>query len=117
MIDKKNLISCLKNYGKAGPFDHCVIDDFFDLEYAKKLEAEFPDFNSDVWHIYNNPIEIKKTSNNWNLFPKDTYSAFTFLNSREFVEILEKNVFNSERLYADDGLNAGGWHIHRSEGS
>ena len=116
MINKKSIQKACLSFGKNGPFDHCIIDDFFDLEFAKKLESEFPDFDSDLWHVYNNSIEIKKTSNNWNLFPKDTYSAFTYLNSREFVKILEDNVFNSNPLFADDGLNAGGWHIHRSGG-
>jgi Rps23 Pro-64 3,4-dihydroxylase Tpa1-like proline 4-hydroxylase len=116
MISKENLIAQLKAYGKDGPFDHCVIENFFDTDYAKKLESEFLDFDSDLWHEYNNSIEIKKTSNNWNLFPADTYSAFSYLNSREFVDILEEHVFKSNALFADDGLNAGGWHIHKSGG-
>ena len=64
MIDKENLIANLKNFGQDGPFDHCIIDNFFDFAFAKKLESEFPDFNSNLWHIYDNAIEIKKTSNN-----------------------------------------------------
>ena len=64
------------------PFPHYLIDDFFKKEVAEKLESEFPDFNSDIWHIYKNPIEVKKTCNNWNQFPNLTYKVFTFLNSR-----------------------------------
>jgi hypothetical protein len=79
MIDKKNLVENLKQFGKNGPFDHCIIDNFFNFEFAKKLESEFPDFDSDLWHIYNNSIEIKKTSNNWNLFPKDTALLLTLI--------------------------------------
>ena len=37
-INEKNIKKSLKEYSKEGPFDHCVIDDFFELEIAKKLE-------------------------------------------------------------------------------
>ena len=44
-INKENLINSLKTFSGADPFDHCVVDNFFDLDVAKELESEFPDFS------------------------------------------------------------------------
>lgn len=115
-INLKNLKKSLQEYSKEGPFDHCVIDDFFKREIALKLESEFPNYDSEIWQKYDNAIEIKKLNNVWNHFPKNTYQIFDYLNSKEFVKYLEKNIFNGNKLYSDMGLNGGGWHIHRSGG-
>lgn len=115
-IDVGNLQSALATYGKDGPFDHCVIDNFFIPDIAYELEKEFPDADSDTWHQYNNPIEIKKVCNDWNRFPKLTYSIFSMLNSSEFTSFLSTSIFSSRPLFADSGLNGGGWHLHKSGG-
>ena len=47
------------------PFYYKIIDNFFNQEQAKRISKEFPDYNSDVWFFYNNPLENKKTCNNW----------------------------------------------------
>ncbi|WP_416679137.1 2OG-Fe(II) oxygenase [Candidatus Pseudothioglobus sp. Uisw_016] len=115
-INLKNFKKSLKKYSKEGPFDHCVIDDFFELEIAKNLEKDFPEYNSDFWFEHNNAIEVKKLSNNWNVFPPTTYQVFSYLNSSKFISILEKNISISTKLYPDIGLNGGGWHIHKPGG-
>jgi len=115
-INRKNFIKSIDKYGKDGPFDHCVIDNFFKKEFALGLEKEFPDFNSDIWHSYNNQIEVKKLCNNWNNFPKLSYLVFNFLNSDEFLNILREGIFKETTLYSDAGLNGGGWHIHKKGG-
>ena len=84
-----------------------VIDDF--LPNAEAVAAEFPDFHSNVWHEYNNPIEIKKTCNNWNAFGPETYKAISRLLSPEFCK-----QFGSVR--ADYGLHGGGLHSHARGG-
>ena len=108
MINGNALTNALLNFGNEGPFDHCVIDDFFIDEIALQLESEFPDFESEVWHQYNNAIEVKKACNNWFAFPSLTYRVFSYLNSLDFLEMLP----TSGKLYCDMGLNGGGWHIH-----
>ena len=75
-INLKNLKKSLQEYSKEGPFDHCVIDDFFKREIALKLESEFPNYDSEIWQKYDNAIEIKKLNNVWNHFPKNTYQIF-----------------------------------------
>ena len=47
----------------ARPFNHVVIDNFFEPGIAEGLAKEFPDFDSEIWAEYNNPIEIKKLCN------------------------------------------------------
>lgn len=116
MINEKSLLRALSNYGKNGPFDHCVIDNFFKKKIALQLENEFPNFNSEKWHKYNNAIEVKKTCNNWNVFPPVTYQAFSFLNSDNFLKTMRKVIFKNKKLFSDIGLNGGGWHIHKKGG-
>lgn len=106
----------MAQYGKEGPFDHVVIDDFFSLDVATQLESEFPNFDDDVWHTYNNAIEVKKVCNDWNFFPKLTYMVFNALNSVEFMSMLKPAIGDVHDLYADPGLNGGGWHIHARSG-
>ena len=68
------------------PFDHIVIDDFFPIEKARQLSQEFPEYDDTSWFFYNNPLEKKKSNNNWYDFPPETYKTFSFLNSCEFIK-------------------------------
>ncbi|MDA7455154.1 2OG-Fe(II) oxygenase [Planktomarina temperata] len=103
-------------FGGSRPFDHVVIDNFFNESVAIQLSEEFPDFDSEIWHKYDNAIEVKKTCNNWNLFPKKSYTVFSFLNSGDFSKYLSDKIFGGKKLYSDPGLNGGGWHIHKQGG-
>ena len=115
-INWDNLNTQLKAYGKNPPFDHAVIDDFFDSGFASNLADDFPGWDSEIWHRYENPLEVKKVCNNWNVFPESTYAAFSFLNSSEFTDYISSRIFPDTTLYADSGLNGGGWHIHTKGG-
>ena len=64
---------------------------------------------------YNNPLEIKKTCNNWDVFDKYIYQTLSYLNSEHFVEFLS-NTFGISPLFADPGLNGGGLHVHKRGG-
>ena len=115
LINLNNVTDSFETFKSASPFDHCVIENFFKPEIANQLSDEIPDFDSEFWHEYSNPLEIKKTCNDWNRFPKLTYNAFSFLNSELFVNYL-KGVAGVSSLFADSGLNGGGWHIHSNGG-
>lgn len=115
-INWKNFETAAKTYGKEGPFDHLVIDNFFDEKFARVLANDFPDINSSIWHGYDNPLEVKFTNNIWNHFPESTYQLFSFFNSDEFLSYLSENLLDCTQLYADHGLNGGGWHVHKSGG-
>ncbi len=116
MINLKKLKTASANWLTNTPFPHFIIDNFFEQKVAKKLETEFPNFKDNVWYEYKNAIEIKKTCNNWNVFPKQTYNVFSYLNSGGFVDYLSQCLFGNSKLFADPGLNGGGWHIHGKGG-
>lgn len=111
MINEFDYEKLGKQFQEGQPFRHVLIENFFDEETALKLSSEFPDFNDpNIWSVYKNPIENKKLTPNWDLFPKETYKIFTQLNSPEFVEKLRK-LTGIENLEADYGLHGGGWHM------
>jgi len=110
-VNWEGLARAARGFQDASPFPHIVVDDFFDLETARRLSEEFPPFEAPVWHRYDNPLEIKKTCNSWLEFPPLTYQVFAFLNSRQFVADLESHLGGP--LESDPGLNGGGWHMHR----
>jgi hypothetical protein len=115
MINLKNIMAALKNYRGQEPFDHCVVDEFFDDEFAQVLAQEFPDYRSSDWYFYSNSIEHKKALNNWEKFPKVTYRAFCLLQSPALTGLLQNAL--GQEIYVDHGLNGGGWHIHGQGGN
>lgn len=64
MINLTELELASKNWEKAKPFPHIVLNNFFDIEIAEKLEKEFPNYNDTSWDNYNNPLEVKKICTN-----------------------------------------------------
>lgn len=110
MIDYQKVKSALQSFKGNMPFDHCVIDDFFYLDFAKALERDFPSYDYDKWFYYKNPIEDKKALNDWNAFPSNTYQVFRELISNDFVSFLSQELGCT--LYQDPGLHGGGWHMH-----
>lgn len=103
-------------YEQGQPFKYVVIDNFFKEEVAKELASQFPNYDDDnVWNIYKNPLENKRLTPDWNLFPPATYRAFTYLNSPEFLDIIGK-VIGIDNIIPDMGLHGGGWHITPSGG-
>ena len=110
LVNIDYLKNAFTDYKGANPFDHCVIDDFLPADLAEKIESEFLDFNSEHYFGYNNAVEIKKQNKDWGLFPEHTYQLFYYLNSQTFLDILSDQL--GIKLYADDGLHGGGWHIH-----
>lgn len=97
------------------PFDYWILDDFQDLELAKRLANDFIPFDSNHWYVYDNPLEIKKTLNNWWNFPPTTYRFIQYLNSPEFIRKLEI-ITGVDKLHPDPGLHGAGWHIHGNGG-
>jgi Rps23 Pro-64 3,4-dihydroxylase Tpa1-like proline 4-hydroxylase len=97
------------------PFYYQVIDNFLDKGTAEKISKEFPDYHSDYWFSYNNPLENKKSCNNWYVFGPETYKTLLHLNSPEFIQKL-KETTGIKELYPDIGLHGGGLHIHGTGG-
>ena len=115
-INDQDWLRLAQEFSSSRPFNHAVIDNFWKEDFAQKLFEEFPEYESSSWTThYNNPLEDKKTCNHWDKFPAATYQAFTYLNSQEFVSIIETVVGKSD-VKTDIGLHGGGWHCHHKGG-
>ena len=98
-INFSNLTKALINFNAQKPFPYAIVDNFFKKSIARKLEKEFLNYNDKNLHEYNNYCEIKKSCNNWNLFPPLTYKIFTILNSNKILKIISNklNIPRSDR--------------------
>lgn len=115
MINIARLAAAAKNFKNSQPFDHCVIEGFFDDDVALEIEKECPKFEDSLWHVYDNSIEVKKTTNVWYNFGPKTYQALAYLNSPAFVNMISDHL-RLPGLKADVGLHGGGWHVHGNGG-
>lgn len=117
MLNKKHLNNwgpIIDEFRLGTPFHNVIIDDFFDKETAVAIASEFPDYDDpNVWFTYDNNLELKKITNNWNSFGPTMYKAFQYLNT-EFVQYIEALV--GKKIYPDNGLHGGGMHIHCNGG-
>ena len=110
----EDLPSLKNKWQNAEPFHHIVIDNFLPLDIADKVAEEFPNFNSDFWYEYENPLEIKKACSDWNKFTPTIYKVFFNLLNSEVSDIL--SYITDTKLYPDIGLHGGGLHCHKSGG-
>jgi Rps23 Pro-64 3,4-dihydroxylase Tpa1-like proline 4-hydroxylase len=115
-INDQNWQELSAQFINAEPFNHVIIDNFWKDDIAQELVADFPNYESLVWTThYHNPVEDKKTCNHWDRFPAATYRAFTYLNSQDFVNVIEK-IAGVTDIHTDIGLHGGGWHSHHKGG-
>lgn len=98
----------------AQPFNHVVIDNFLPEEIAQKVAKEFPNFDSDYWYEYSNPLEVKKACSDWNKFSPSLYQVFFNLLSTEVAKKL--SYITNTSLVPDIGLHGGGLHCHKAGG-
>ena len=116
MINQLNIKKLQDQFYKAKPFQHIVIDDFFDDETANQIVDVFPDHDDDVWTVsYNNPVENKKACSHWDKFPATIYNVLFYLCSSEFNNIIQ-SISRAEYVLADYGLHGGGMHSHNRGG-
>jgi Rps23 Pro-64 3,4-dihydroxylase Tpa1-like proline 4-hydroxylase len=111
IINVNKFMEQLVDFQHRVPFPHLVVDNFFTEQIANQLAEDFPNSDSSVFNgNYNNQIEIKNTCNIWDRFPPTTYKVLCYLNSSEFIGIIEHHT--GIKLYSDPGLHGGGWHLH-----
>lgn len=92
------------------PFEHVVIDNFFDPEYAEELYKKFPDKSNPAWFHYNNPIEKKFALNNFKEEPLYA-ELFSKLQTDDVVGLLKRITMYGD-LEADPHLHGAGVHYH-----
>ena len=117
-LDQNEIINLGKSFKNNKPFNHIIIDNFLSAEDALIIANEFPSFDDEFWFSYNNPLEIKKASNDWNHFGCKTYEYFKHILSESFCNKLNL-LFDEEddvKLTPDVGLHGGGYHCHKNGG-
>jgi len=117
-LTRQELHELSLEFCQAKPFNYIVLDNFLDESDALSIASEFPKFDDPLWYSYDNPLEIKKASNNWNAFQNKTYQFFNHVLSPEFTEKVELliNGKMENLLVPDIGLHGGGLHTHKSGG-
>ena len=94
----------------ASPFEHVVIDNFLDENYANELYELFPE-TFDGWYKYENPIEFKFTYDNIDYLDEKMKNFFYYLSSDKLIEIFRK-ITNINDLTYDEYLHGAGLHCH-----
>ena len=82
----------LNKFNSTKPFPYVIIDNFLNLNLAKKIVKNFPHHTNKKLWSYRNYCEIKKATDNWNMFPPEAYQLLSVLNSNDFLEIIRKKV-------------------------
>mgnify|MGYP000885780490 FL=1 len=103
------------------PFPHCVIDNFFNIDIANKL---YENINSLNLENATSKFTNKKSLYEYNKFafsnienlPLSLKDVFVYLNSKEFIEKLEKLTGISGLIYGDDKLLGAGVHMIKNKG-
>jgi hypothetical protein len=111
IINIHNWKKLSKSFLNSKPFNHVVIDNFFNKDFAMKVHESMPDY-SEADFNYNNVAEKKKLSDNWHKFPKSVYTAVFSLVSIKFVSSI-RELTQQKELEADYGLHGGGVHMHK----
>jgi Rps23 Pro-64 3,4-dihydroxylase Tpa1-like proline 4-hydroxylase len=94
----------------ALPFEHVVIDNFLNEEYANQLCDLFPK-NLEDWYKYENPIEVKYSYDDINKLNEPLKNYFYYLSSDKIINIFRK-LTNIEDLTFDEYLHGAGLHCH-----
>ena len=100
---------------QTNPFGHAVVDGFFDDSIADLLAAELSGSNEAGWHEYSNPLEIKRTSNDYNRFPPTVYQFFVGMSDWDVADLLTE-ITGNPPLIPDVGLHGGGIHQIKNGG-
>ena len=100
-----------KIYRENLPYPHIFINNFFDETFLKKILSEFPNLSekkkSESW---NNKNEVKFLNNNYETFGPYTRFCVDFLNSKIYLNFLQKITSIQEKLICDPYLSGGGLH-------
>jgi dTDP-glucose 4,6-dehydratase len=109
----KNLQSKFIN---AEPFEHIIIPNFLNEDYANLLSDIFPiDVEKDYWHKYYNPIEVKYSLDNLQKLPYSLNDIFYLLSTKEITKKFSE-LSGIENLEYDPYLHGAGVHVHPRDG-
>lgn len=97
------------------PYGHCTTKNFFPENIIKNIASSFK-FPNTVGST-SDPLfqKTKRSLNTYNLFPEEIKKTIDYLNSENFINILEEK-FNIKNLVPDASLFGGGMHESRNGG-
>lgn len=105
-----NIDQLKEKFLNANPFEHVIIPNFLNSEYANQLEKLFP-VNFDKWHKYWNPIEVKYANDDINNLPEEHKKLFYLLSSDRMTNIISQ-ISDISDLQYDEYLHGAGLHAH-----
>ena len=114
----KNIDKLNSDFINAEPFENIIIPNFLNEEYAEILHNQFNTDNLEdpnIWHKYNNPIEIKYANDNIDKMEKETSDLFYILSTSKITELFSK-ISNINNLEFDPYLHGAGLHVHPING-
>jgi len=103
-------------YKKGKPFEHIIINNFFDDDYIQEISNNFPlpTDNDNNWKYYHNPLEHKYSLNNFDNYPK-IKEVFDYLQTEDFIQLLRK-ITDINNLENDPHLHGAGIHAYPNRG-
>jgi Rps23 Pro-64 3,4-dihydroxylase Tpa1-like proline 4-hydroxylase len=103
-------------FNNALPFEHIIIPNFLNKQYAEKIFNEYPiDIQSENWYKYNNPIEKKFANDNISIMPRCIKKIFNLLSCKEIISKISL-LTGIKNLEYDPYLHGAGLHIHTTGG-
>lgn len=112
----KNINDLKQKYLNAKPFEHIIINDFLDEAYINSIYDEFPqNYDSDEWHKYYNPIEIKYANDKIDNFKENIKDLFYILCTDEIIKLFSE-ISDIKNLEYDSYLHGAGLHAHPRNG-
>ena len=109
-----NIEELREKFINAKPFEHIVIDEFLENEYAEEVFKLFPNLDN-TWHEYKNPIEVKYAFDNINYLPDQLKNYYYYLSTPEIINIIGE-ITNINNLEYDEYLHGAGVHLHPKYG-
>ena len=110
----KDLTNLREKFMNAEPFGNIIIPNFLNSELAELLHKEFPE-NTDDWHFYNNPIEVKYAYDDIKNLPTNLKKIFYLLSTKEVTKIFS-TISGIPDIEHDPYLHGAGLHIHPKDG-
>jgi dTDP-glucose 4,6-dehydratase len=105
-----------EQFSNAEPFEHIIIPNFLNDEYAEQIFNSFPvDIDSGKWYKYYNPLEIKYANDDIKNMPRCIKKLFYLLSTKELTEKFA-SISSINDLEHDPYLHGAGLHVHPRNG-
>ena len=105
-----------EKFNKADPYEHIIIPNFLNSEFAEEIYTRFPtDIASGNWYEYNNPIEYKYANDKIGSMPRCIKKLLNLLSCKEITEKITL-LSGIKDLEYDPYLHGAGLHIHTTGG-